>query len=107
MRAAIYARYSTELQSDKSIEDQVALCHRFAKQNGHEVVEVYSDAAKSGATMVNRDGIQRLMHDARAKRFDVVISESVDRLGRNTEDVAGMYNRLKFMGLQVLTVSGG
>ena len=107
MRAAIYARYSTELQSDKSIDDQVALCRRFAKQNGHEVVEVYSDAAKSGAFMVNREGIQRLMHDARDKKFDVVIVEvggpSWPRHGRPCRHVQAP----QLPRHQMLAVTGG
>ena len=107
MRAAIYARYSTELQSNKSIEDQVVLCRRFAQQNGCDVVDVYSDAAKSGASMVNRDGIKLMLEHARAGRFDAVIAESVDRLGRDTEDLASMYKRLNYMGVKVLVVNGG
>jgi DNA invertase Pin-like site-specific DNA recombinase len=45
MRAAIYARYSSVLQSEASIEDQVHLCREHAEREGHEVVEVFSDYA--------------------------------------------------------------
>jgi len=41
MRVAIYARYSSDLQSEASIEDQVEVCKRLAKAQGWQVVDVY------------------------------------------------------------------
>ena len=61
MRTAIYARYSTELQNEKSIEDQVALCRAHAAREGLEIVQVYSDRARSGASLIGRDGILELL----------------------------------------------
>jgi site-specific DNA recombinase len=49
MRVAIYARYSSEMQSDTSIQDQVQLCRARASREGWNVVAVYHDAAISGA----------------------------------------------------------
>ena len=63
MRAVIYARYSTDLQSAASIDDQVRLCRERIERDGHELVQVYSDRAVSGATLM-RPGIQSLMQDA-------------------------------------------
>ena len=63
MRAAIYARYSTDLQSASSIDDQVRLCRERLERDGHELVQIYSDRAVSGATLI-RPGVQRLMQDA-------------------------------------------
>ena len=48
MRAAIYARYSSDMQSEASIEDQIRLCRERIEADGGNVVEVYSDAAISG-----------------------------------------------------------
>ena len=45
MRAAIYARYSTDLQSASSIDDQVRLCRERLERDGHELVQIYSDRA--------------------------------------------------------------
>ena len=47
-RAVIYARYSTDLQSPASIEDQIRLCRERLQRDGHELVKVYSDRAVSG-----------------------------------------------------------
>jgi site-specific DNA recombinase len=63
MRAAIYARYSTDMQSAASIEDQVRLCRAFCDANGWHVVEVFSDQAMSGATHL-RPGFQRMQQGA-------------------------------------------
>ena len=50
MRAAIYARYSTDLQRDASIEDQVRICHERIVQEGWALTATYADAASSGAS---------------------------------------------------------
>lgn len=107
MKAAIYARYSTELQNEKSIEDQVALCRGYAEREGLSVVAVYSDRARSGASMIGRDGVMQLMFAARDRAFDVVLAESLDRLARDQEDLAGMWKRLNFAGVEVRTVHAG
>ncbi|TPL02169.1 recombinase family protein [Mesorhizobium sp. B2-4-16] len=106
-RAAIYARFSTNLQSDRSIDDQAALCRAHAIQNGYELAKVYSDAAKSGASMHNRDGIRDLMADAMMGQFEVVIVEALDRLSRDMEDLAGISKRLKFLDIDLVGVHDG
>lgn len=107
-RVAIYARYSTELQNDRSIEDQIALCARFVQQQrGWRQVAQFSDRAKSGASTVGRDGLTSLMTSARAGDFDVIVVEALDRISRDQEDLAGIYKRLKFIGIEIHTVHEG
>lgn len=106
MRAAVYARYSTENQSDASIEDQVEICRRLCEAQGWKMVGTYEDRALSGASRF-RPGLQKLLRDAEAKRFDVVVAEHLDRLSRNLSDVAGIYDRLTFMGIKFHTHSQG
>lgn len=55
--AAIYARYSSDLQSPRSVEDQFRLCEERAAKEGWEVVERYADHGISGTSLV-RPGIQ-------------------------------------------------
>lgn len=107
MRVAIYARYSSDLQSPNSIEDQVRLCRERAGQTGAEVIQVYADAAISGAHILNRPGIVALMADAKRGRFDAVITEALDRLSRDQEDIAGLYKRLGHAGVSIVTLSEG
>lgn len=106
-RAAIYARYSTDLQNERSIEDQLALCRGFAERNGLRVVEVYSDAAVSGASTVNRSGFLKLMQDASTKRFDIVLAEDVDRISRDQADYHTAQKHLAFLGIETWTAQSG
>src|SRR3954466_399966 len=71
MRAVIYARYSTDLQREASIEDQVRVCRQLVDRESWTVVATYSDAASSRASRL-RPGYQKLLEDARAGTFDVV-----------------------------------
>lgn len=106
-RAAVYARYSTDLQNDRSIADQVALCRNHARLRGCSVVAEFSDSARSGASLFGRDGIQELIDGARAGRFDVVIVEALDRISRDQEDLAGVYKRLTHFRVKIEAVHDG
>ena len=72
MKAVIYARYSTEMQREASIEDQVRLCRERAAREGWEVVNVYADHGLSGASLM-RPGLQQLMRDAQGGQFDLFL----------------------------------
>lgn len=106
-RAAIYARYSTDLQSEKSIEDQVELCRAYAARGGLVVVATFEDRAISGASTVQRTGWRSLMAAAEAGRFDVVIAEDVDRIARDEADYHAARKRLVFGGVQIHTAHTG
>ncbi|QGM99858.1 recombinase family protein [Methylocystis parvus] len=106
-RAVIYARFSTELQSEKSTEDQIALCRAYAARIGLDVIGSYEDKARSGASIFGRDGLMRLMDAARDRAFEVVIVEALDRLSRDMEDLAGIHKRLSFLGVEIHAVHDG
>ncbi|WP_245311525.1 recombinase family protein, partial [Bradyrhizobium pachyrhizi] len=107
MKAAIYARFSSDKQTDRSIEDQVALCRAICEREGLSIVGVYDDRAVSGASTLNRIGWQRLMRDAKAAKFDVVVAEALDRISRDQEDLAGIHKRLRFAGVEIRTAQDG
>ena len=106
-RAAIYARFSTDLQSDRSIDDQVALCRRWADRNSYEVVAEYSDRARTGTSILGRDGLLRLMDDARAGAFDAIVVEELDRLSRDQEDLPHIHKRMTHIGVEIVSVHKG
>lgn len=106
MRAALYARYSSDQQREASIADQQRICREFAARQGWKVVADFTDAAKSGASLM-RTGIQSLMLAAADRAFDVVVAESLDRLSRDQEDTAGLFKRLAFADVRIVTVSEG
>ncbi|MES0209900.1 recombinase family protein [Mesorhizobium sp. M0028] len=107
IRAAIYARFSTELQNEKSTDDQIVLCRAYAARHQLDVVAAYEDKARSGASMFGRAGLMRLMDAARERKFDVVIVDALDRLSRDMEDLAGLHKRLSFLGIEIQAVHDG
>ena len=106
VRAAIYARYSSDNQREDSIDDQVEVCPRHAELQGWEIVEVYVDYAQSGASPL-RSQFQQLQVEAQARRFDVIIVEALDRLSRKLADLAELHDRLTFLGIKLHAVNTG
>jgi site-specific DNA recombinase len=104
--AVVYARYSSDLQKDRSIDDQIALCKGIAARHGYTVTDVFTDRAKSGASMFERDGLLALMNEAKKRTFEAVVSESLSRLSRDQEDTAAIYKRLKFNDITIIDSSG-
>ncbi|PTQ11334.1 resolvase [Sphingomonas oleivorans] len=105
-RTALYARYSSDAQRDASIEDQLRLCRLHSERQGWQIVDSYADRAISGASLL-RPGIQDLIADAQRGRFDLILTESIDRLSRDQEDIAGLYKRMRFAGVRIVTLSEG
>ncbi|MBF0865432.1 recombinase family protein [Gluconobacter sp. R71646] len=106
MKVALYARYSSDNQRDASIEDQLRLCREYAARQDWNVVDSYSDRAVSGASLL-RPGIQELMQDAQRGKFSIILAEAMDRLSRDQEDIAGLFKRMKFAGVRIITLSEG
>jgi len=106
LRAAIYARYSSEMQSAASIPDQVRVCQKLCADNGWTVAEVFADEAMSGASHL-RPGFQGLQEAAMNGRVDVIVSEALDRLSRDQEHIAGLHKRMQFLGVRIVTQSEG
>ena len=106
MRAAIYARFSSENQSASSIADQIEVCSRYIAKNGWTAVRTYSDAAMSGASRF-RPGYQQLLADLDCGLFDLVVVEALDRLGRKLADIADLHDRCTFAGIILLAVNVG
>jgi predicted site-specific integrase-resolvase len=104
--AAIYARFSSENQREASIDDQIRVCTAYLARDGKSVVETYADYAVSGATTL-RPGYQALLRDARARRFDVVIAESLDLFNRDQEHIAAFYKHMTFAGVSIVTLAEG
>ena len=105
-KVAIYARYSSDNQRDASIEDQVRICREKAEREGWQVANIYTDHAVSGASLM-RPGIQQLLHDGMAGKFDIIVTEALDRLSRDQEDIAGVYKRMQFADVKINTLSEG
>ena len=78
MRAAVYARYSSENQRPESIEDQIAACRRLARDRAFAILEdhIHSDQAQSGARR-DRLGLSALIAAANSRQFDIVLVDAL------------------------------
>ncbi|WP_264960573.1 recombinase family protein, partial [Neoasaia chiangmaiensis] len=106
MKVALYARYSSDNQRDASIADQLRVCRTHVEKQGWTIVEEYTDHAISGASLM-RPGIQALIADAQRGRFQIVLAEAMDRLSRDQEDIAGVFKRMNYAGVRIVTLSEG
>jgi site-specific DNA recombinase len=102
IRAALYARYSTQMQSAASIDDQFRLCERLAERHGFTVIVKFSDAAISGGT-ASRPGYQDMLTAARRHDFDVIVAEDSSRLWRNLAEQSPRLAELSDLGIAVVT----
>ncbi|WP_156383961.1 recombinase family protein [Methylobacterium sp. Leaf456] len=106
IRVALYAQYSSDNQRETSIEDQLRICQERANKEGWTITEAYTDYAISGTSM-HRAGVKSLLRDAISGKFDIILSEALDRLSRDQEDVAGFYKRTQFAGVKIITLAEG
>jgi len=104
--AAIYARYSSDLQNPASIEDQVRTCQAFLAARGWTPAGPFTDHGLSGADP-RRPGFQQLLRAIEAGEVNVVVAEALDRLSRDQEHVAGLFKKLTFRGVALVTVAEG
>src|SRR5579863_8972820 len=102
MRAGLYARYSTDLQREQSIEDQFRVAERLAERHGFAVVARFSDQAISGGT-AQRPGYQKLLTAARRRELDVIVAEDTSRLWRNLAEQSPRLAELADLGVHVVT----
>ena len=84
MRAAVYARYSSENQRPESIADQVSACRRLAAEKSYVISDehIYTDEAASGARK-DRAGLNALLAASEGQLFDVVLVDDLSRLARD------------------------
>lgn len=84
-KAVAYARYSSDNQNDASIDAQLRAIHDYANQNSISIIGEYIDKAKS-ATTAEREQFQKMINDAKNKKFNFVIVHKLDRFARNSKD---------------------
>ncbi len=106
-RAAIYARYSSTMQSDRSIEDQMDLCREYIVREGFREVAAFEDRARTSETLIGRVGLAGFLEAASSGDFDALIIECVDRISRDAADLHKVQKLLRFSGVEIISVSDG
>ncbi len=102
--AIIYARYSSDSQSEQSIEGQLRVCKEYAKNNNILILDTYIDRAMTG-TNDNRPDFQRMIKDSNQKSFDYVLVYKFDRFSRNKYETAIHKKTLRDNGVKVISAT--
>ena len=102
--AVIYARVSSDLQREESIDAQVRACREYAARSDLHIVGVYADEAVSGRT-ANRAQYQKMLRDCQKHEFGVILIHKYDRIGRNLGEHVNLAARLDQLGVQLVSVS--
>jgi DNA invertase Pin-like site-specific DNA recombinase len=98
-RVALYVRVSTD---EQSVENQIRELTQVAERRGWHVVEIYRDAGISGAKgRAQRPGLDAMLKDASRRKFDVIMSWAIDRLGRSLIDLLGTIQHLETCGVDL------
>ena len=107
-RVAIYARYSSDLQNESSIDDQARRAREAIVRAGGDPTKalVFPDYAVSGGSM-ERPGLEALLRAVEERRVDVVLTEDVSRVSRDMGDAAHIFKRLQFAGVPLIGLSDG
>ena len=102
-RAVAYARFSSDLQREESIEAQIRAVQGYCQQNDFVLLTVYADRGISGKSD-KRPEFQRMISDAAKNQFDAVIVHKLDRFARNRYDSAFYKNILKKNNVRLISV---
>lgn len=100
--AVIYARYSSDNQTEQSIEGQLRVCEQYAQNHGYAILEKYIDRAMTG-TNDNRPDFQRMIKDSAKREFEYIIVYKIDRFSRNKYEIAKNKKILKDNGVKLLS----
>jgi site-specific DNA recombinase len=107
-RPIIYARYSTDKQSENSIEDQTRVCRAYANAQGWDIQAVHADEHLTGSSPVaSRKGGAAMLADVLAGRADILLLESLDRLSRDMVEQEIIIRRIEHLGIRIIGVSDG
>lgn len=106
MKAAIYARYSTDKQRDASIDDQFYNCERMAERLGVQIVARFDDRKITGTHHV-RPGYKAMLQAAVRGDFDVLIVDDLSRLARDTIETQQIIRDFKYRRQRVVAISDG
>ena len=103
LRVAAYCRVSTDEERQLgSFENQIEYFTRLISENKkYELVKVYNDEGISGTSTRNRKGFNEMILDCEAGKIDFVITKSISRFARNTQDSLNYTRRLKDMGIGI------
>ena len=102
-KAVIYARFSSDMQREESIDAQVRAITEYAKNKNINIIKIYADEAKS-ATTDDRPQFLQMIEDSKNCLFDIIIVHKLDRFSRNRYDSAIYKRKLQLNGIRLISV---
>ena len=105
MKAAAYARYSTDKQTENSIEYQLQEIRKYCEAHDVELVATYTDEGLSGTNM-DRPGFQAMVRAAEDHTIDTVVIYDVTRGSRDVGDWFAFRKSMMYLGVQVISATG-
>jgi DNA invertase Pin-like site-specific DNA recombinase len=107
VRMAKYCRCSSDEQKKNgyTISDQLDFIEIFARENDLIIVDEYVDEGISATLEISkRKALARLIADAKAGKFDVVVFKCIDRFFRNTEEYYTAQKQLRKAGVTWVSI---
>lgn len=106
-RAVAYCRVSTEKENQlHSLVNQKKYFAEYLSNNKEvEFVGVYADEGISATNTKKRDAFNRMILDAKCKKFDIIYTKSVTRFARNVEDCIHYVRLLKSLNIEVIFIT--
>ena len=104
MRAAAYARYSTNKQTENSIEYQLAKIEEYCAGHNIEIVATYPDEAKSGFN-TDRPKFQEMLAAAHRHEFDAVVIYDTSRGSREVGDWFNFRRQMMELNINVISAT--
>lgn len=101
-KAVIYARYSSDTQTEQSIEGQLRVCQQYAKANNILIVGTYIDRAMTGTNDLRPD-FQRMIKDSSKHQWDMVLVYKLDRFSRDKYESTIHKHTLKENGVKLVS----
>ena len=102
-RAIAYARFSSDLQREESIEAQIRAIQKYCDENDFVLLTTFADRGISG-TSDNRPEFQKMISTAIKGGIEAVIVHKLDRFARNRYDSAYYKNILKKNNVRLISV---
>ncbi len=107
MNVAVYARVSSEDQAERrTIENQLEFAEKYCDLHELNVVEWYKDDGVTGTIPLElRNEGKRILEDAKAKRFDMLLIYRLDRLGRSARIILNAVYELEQYGVKIRSMT--
>lgn len=89
IKAAIYTRVSTTEQAREgySLEAQEKVLREYCVLKKYQIIDIYSDEGISGKDITHRPEMNRLLADAKAQKFDIILVWKLTRFSRRLSDL--------------------